>query len=71
VARQRCRASACGAAGRGARAAAGQRGSAAVPPHVARKRLAAVPCRQARPKGSPGAKKVCEGLFLKINLKKG
>jgi hypothetical protein len=37
---------------------------------VARQRLAAAPRRQARPKGSPGANKVPQGLFLKIILKK-
>jgi hypothetical protein len=38
---------------------------------VARQRLIAAPRRQARPKGSPGANKVSEGLFIKIILKKG
>jgi hypothetical protein len=38
---------------------------------VARQRLLAVPRRQARPKGSPGAKNVAQGLFLKIIFKKG
>jgi hypothetical protein len=55
----------------GARAAAGQRGRAAAPPHVVRQRLLAAPRRQARPKGSSSAKKVAQGLFLKIILKKG
>jgi hypothetical protein len=38
---------------------------------VARQRLLAAPRRQARPKGSPGAKNVAQGLFLKIIFKKG
>jgi hypothetical protein len=46
------------------------RGRAAAPPHVARQRLAAAPRCQARPKGSLGANKIRQGLFLKINLKK-
>jgi hypothetical protein len=36
---------------------------------VARQRLIAAPRRQARPKGSPGAKKVPQVLFLKIIFK--
>jgi hypothetical protein len=38
---------------------------------VARQRLIAAPRRQARAKGLPGAKKVAQGLFFKIILKKG
>jgi hypothetical protein len=38
---------------------------------VVRQRLLAAPRRQARPKGSSSAKKVAQGLFLKIILKKG
>jgi hypothetical protein len=38
---------------------------------VARLRLLAAPRRQARPKGLPGAKKVPQGLFIKIIFKKG
>jgi hypothetical protein len=37
---------------------------------VARQRLLAAPRRQARPKGSPSAKKVPQELFIKIILKK-
>jgi hypothetical protein len=43
----------------GARGAGGQCGRAAAPLHVA------------RPKGSPGANKVPQGLFIKIIFKKG
>jgi hypothetical protein len=46
------------------RAVAGQRGSAAAPPHVELQRLAVAPRRQAWPKGSPGANNVCQWLFL-------
>jgi hypothetical protein len=38
---------------------------------VARQRLLAAPRRQARPKGSPGAKNVASGLFIKLIFKKG
>jgi hypothetical protein len=38
--------------------------------HVARQRLAAAPRRQARPKGSPSANNVCQGLILKIIKKR-
>jgi hypothetical protein len=38
---------------------------------VARQRLLAAPRRQARPQGSSSAKKVPQGLFLKIIFKKG
>jgi hypothetical protein len=54
----------------GARAAAGQSGTFVAPLHVARQRLAAAPRRQARPKGSPRANNVGQGLILKI-IKKG
>jgi hypothetical protein len=37
---------------------------------VVRQRLPAAPRRQARPKGSPGANKVRQGLFLKIIKKR-
>jgi hypothetical protein len=47
----------------GACAAAGQRGRAAAPPHVARQRLPAASYSQAQPKGSPGANKVRQGYF--------
>jgi hypothetical protein len=53
-----------------ARAAAGQHGTSTAPMHVARERLAAAPRSQARPKGSPGAYNICQGLFLKIIKKK-
>jgi hypothetical protein len=38
---------------------------------VARQRLLAAPRRQARPKGLPSAKKIAQGLFIKIIFKKG
>jgi hypothetical protein len=38
---------------------------------VARQRLLAAPRRQARPKGSPGAKNVAQVLFIKIIFEKG
>jgi hypothetical protein len=38
---------------------------------VARQRLLAAPRRLARPKGLPSAKKVPQGLFIKIFFKKG
>jgi hypothetical protein len=41
-----------------------------VPVHVARQRLCAAPHRQARPKRSPGANNVFQGLILKIILKR-
>jgi hypothetical protein len=53
----------------GANAAAGQCGTSAAPLHVARQRLAAAPRRQARPKGSPGANNICEGVNFINNLK--
>jgi hypothetical protein len=51
-------------------AAAGQRGTAAAPLHVARQRLPAAPRCQARSKGSSGANNICKELFLKIIKKR-
>jgi hypothetical protein len=46
------------------RATPGQHGTPAASLHVAWQRLSAAPRRQARPKGSPGAKKILQGLIL-------
>jgi hypothetical protein len=48
------------------RVAARHHGTPVASLHVARQSLCAAPRRQARPKGSPGANNVFQGLILKI-----